>query len=376
MVYKGAGSTRTEGTPMIRCKSRNAIPKCRNRWLLVQRSSTTGPKTSSYQRYYLRSRASLSTKKNHMENESIDSTRDGTLWADGFEDLLIEMLFEDIVMDRLRGGRITNGDHVRLAEKLSTVGPRNFNSDQVKGKIARLKRRQREFTDLLKQTGLGWDSERKAPIASEEHWVNALRVRPSWKHFKTMGCPKYEQLCSIFGCSVATGTMHRASTDPTPDSDDERLLDEIMQNRGRPVTDHDAGPSNNPHVPPRPFSASYASSSCTRQQKWPIQEPAIQVQMSETLDAIKRSTESREKAANESIDFSRSRKRSKGDTSMESCGAFDLQMHCMKLLEEVQPLLPPEQFNKAFDRLLSTKVQRSFVSISDTRRSQWAWSLQ
>ena len=74
-----------------------------------------------------------------------------------------------------------------------------------------------------------------------------------------MGCAKYEQLCAIFGCSVATSTMHPGSTDPAPDSDDERLLDEEMQNRGRPVTDHDAGPSGDPQVSPRPFSASYAS---------------------------------------------------------------------------------------------------------------------
>ncbi|KAF5458790.1 hypothetical protein F2P56_022795 [Juglans regia] len=311
-----------------------------------------------------------------MENDTIDSTRDGSLWADGFEDLLIEMLYEDTISDRLRGGRITNDDHVRLAERLSAVGPRNFNSDQVKGKIARLKRRQREFTDLMKQTGLGWDSARKAPVASEEHWMNAIRVRPSWKHFKTYGCPKYEQLCTIFGCSVATGTMHRASTDPAPDSDDERLLDEEQQGRGRPFTDHDAAPSADPHIPPRPFSASYASGSRTRQRGGPMSNPAIQVQMSETLDAIKRSAEAREQAAMESMEYSRSRKRSKGNTSMESSGAFDLQMHCMKLLEEVQPPLPTDLFNKAFDRLLSTKVQRAFVSISDARRSQWAWSLQ
>ena len=73
------------------------------------------------------------------------------------------------------------------------------------------------------------------------------------------------------------------------------------------------------------------------------------MQMSETLDAIKRSAEAIEKAAMKSMEYSRSRKRSKRDTSMESSGAFDLQRHCMKLLEEVQPPPPPEQFNKAFD---------------------------
>ncbi|KAF5466088.1 hypothetical protein F2P56_016045 [Juglans regia] len=222
---------------MNRCKSRNGNPKRRNRCLAAHKSITTGPKTRSYQRYYLRSTSRSSSHKIYMENETIDSTRDASLWADGFEVILIDILYEDTLMGSLRGGRITNSDHVRLAERLSAVGPRKFNSDQVKGKLARLKRRQREFTDLMKQTGLGWDPERKAPVASEEYWANALRVRPSWKNFKTMGCAKYEQLCAIFGCSVATGTMHRASTDPAPDSDDEHLLDEEMGNRGTPLAD-------------------------------------------------------------------------------------------------------------------------------------------
>ena len=82
-------------------------------------------------------------------------------------------------MVRLRGGRIINGDHVRFAERLFAVGPRNFNFDQIKGKLARLKQRQQKFTNLMKQTCLGWDPERKAPVASEEHWANAFRILQS-----------------------------------------------------------------------------------------------------------------------------------------------------------------------------------------------------
>ncbi|KAG2671276.1 hypothetical protein I3760_14G126400 [Carya illinoinensis] len=306
-----------------------------------------------------------------MDNDTMENGRDREIWNDGFEDQLVDMLYEDTLMNRLRGGRITNGDNVRLAEQLSAVSHKKFNSEQVKGKIARLKRKQREFTDLMKQTGLGWDSERKAPVASEEHWANALR------NFKTWGCPRYEQLCTIFGCAVAIGTMHRASTEPAPDSDDERLLDEEMLNRGRPVIDNDGGPSTRiPRQPATPFSASYASGSRRRQRRGPAMDEGLQAQMTDTLEEIRRSAEVRREAAMEVMESSRSRKRNKGEHSMESDGAFDLQMHCMKLLEEVQPPLSTEQFNKCFDRLLLTKVQRSFVSISEDRRSKWAWSLQ
>ncbi|XP_035543581.1 uncharacterized protein LOC118347669 [Juglans regia] len=212
----------------------------------------------------------------------METPHDRDLWSDGFEDVLVDLLYEDTLMDRLRGGRITTADNVRLAERLSAIGPNKFNCDQVKGKIALLKRRQREFTDLMKQTGLGWDQERKAPVASEEYWANAISVRSSWKHYKTHGCPKYEQLCAIFGCSVATGTMGRASTDPAPDSDDERLLEEDMLTCGQPVTDqeHPPSPSGVPLHSSTPFSASYASGSRRRQRTLlTFQNAALQQQM-------------------------------------------------------------------------------------------------
>ncbi|KAG6619847.1 hypothetical protein I3843_13G093200 [Carya illinoinensis] len=200
--------------------------------------------------------------------------RDLLLWDDGMEDALINFLYEDTIAYRLRGGKITHNDHFRLVERLLGYGTKKFNSEQVKGKIAHLKRRQRELTDLMRQTGLGWDPNRKAPMTSQEHWEKAIRVRNSFKHFKTNGCPRYEELCAIFGCSVAMGTLHRALTDPTPTSDEEDLLDEELQNRGGPSPDDEGGTS--PHSPMygstqsrRPFSASYSSGSHQRQRVGP-----------------------------------------------------------------------------------------------------------
>ncbi|KAG6690873.1 hypothetical protein I3843_10G033500 [Carya illinoinensis] len=146
------------------------------------------------------------------------------------EDVLINFLYDDTISERIQGGKITHNDHVRLAERLSDYRTKKFNSKQVKGKITHLKRRQREFTDLMRQTGLGWDPNRKAPVASEEHWANAIRVRNSFNHFKSNECPRYEELCAIFGCSVAMGTLHRASTKPTPTCEEEDLLDEELRN--------------------------------------------------------------------------------------------------------------------------------------------------
>lgn len=92
------------------------------------------------------------------------------------KDVLVDFLYEDTIMYRLRGERITHSDHIRLVEQLSNHGPKNFNSKQIKGKIASLKRRQRELMDLMKKIKLVWDPKKKSPVASEEHWANAIKV--------------------------------------------------------------------------------------------------------------------------------------------------------------------------------------------------------
>ncbi|KAG2718976.1 hypothetical protein I3760_03G244700 [Carya illinoinensis] len=212
--------------------------------------------------------------------------RDWLLWDDGMEDVLINFLYDDFIAGRIRGRKITHNDHVRLAERLSDYGTKKFNSKQVKGKIARLKRRQREFTDLMRQIGLGWDPYRKALVASEEQWANAIR------------------LCAIFGCSVAMGTLHRASIEPAPTSEEEDLLEKELQNRGGPFQDDEGGPS--PPSPMygstqsrRPLSAAYSSGSRRRQRAGSSHSAVMNEQMSRTLEAIEKSSEARRMAAEE-----------------------------------------------------------------------------
>ncbi|KAG6621620.1 hypothetical protein I3842_Q016000 [Carya illinoinensis] len=292
--------------------------------------------------------------------------RDRLLWDDGIEDVLVNFLYKDTIVGRLRGGKILHNDHVRLVERLSDLGMKKFNSEQVKGKIAHLKRRQRKFTDLMRQIGLGWDPDRKA------------LVRNSFKHFKTNGCPRYEELCAIFGCSVAMGTLHRASTQPAPTSEEEDLLDEELRNQGGPSLDDEGGPS--PPSPmygstqsKRPLSTAYCSGSHQRQKAGPSHSIAMNEKMSKTLEAIEKSSKARRMAAEEWRTLKRSR-----DNCMEidDVVSRDYLTRCFQLLDEVEPRLPFDQWNKAFSRLTGDKaLQRLFVAISAERRAEWAWSL-
>ncbi|XP_035549320.1 uncharacterized protein LOC109000951 [Juglans regia] len=164
----------------------------------AMRPATKAPKTRGHQRYHLRS----CHVSHHQQT-------DRKLWGNGLEDTLIEMMHEDVISGKVRAGKFSCKNHVLYAQHLSTLGSKLLNDEQVKGKIKRLKKRHLMFTDLMGQTGMGWDPYTKAVIGSDEHWANAIRVKSDWKYFRNAGCPLYAELCTIFGASVATGTQSR-----------------------------------------------------------------------------------------------------------------------------------------------------------------------
>ncbi|KAF5477446.1 hypothetical protein F2P56_004086 [Juglans regia] len=127
--------------------------------------------------------------------DDVEVVRDRELWSSGFEEMPIDAL-------------------------------------QVKGKIFRLQKIQREFTDLMGQTGMGWNPITKTIIGTEEHCANAIRVQSQWKKYKTNGCANYDILCMIFGLAVATGVLHYASMQEPPSRKEEQQLEDELRARG------------------------------------------------------------------------------------------------------------------------------------------------
>ena len=60
--------------------------------------------------------------------------------------------------------------------EVNSEGKRNFNLKQLKQKFNRLRSMYREFFDLLKHTGFGWDAKTNTVTALQETWQNYIRV--------------------------------------------------------------------------------------------------------------------------------------------------------------------------------------------------------
>ncbi|KAF5454008.1 hypothetical protein F2P56_023709 [Juglans regia] len=183
---------------------------------------------------------------------------------------------------------------------------------------------------------------------------------------------------------VATRVLHHASSQEPPTINEERRLEELRAQG--PVLGNAKGLAidvNDMDVSLQSGRSSSQASSCDsrrRQREGPFMQ--VPTEISNCLFAIARSSAARAKL--DEVLYG-TRKRGKGETSSESVGSqsdggesdgsFERQSHCVRLLEGITPPLPSEQFNLAWERLLDRAVQMDFLAMSESRRTEWVWSL-
>ncbi|KAG2725797.1 hypothetical protein I3760_01G083300 [Carya illinoinensis] len=260
------------------------------------------------------------------------------------------------------------------------MGRSKYDASQIKGKIHRLKGKQRLFSDLISQTGTGWDLETGIVIASDEHWSHAIRAKSQWKNFHHASCPKYEELCTIFGASIATGAHAHASAQPPPTAEEEVQRDEDM--RGRTNVRRRMNVGNQDGVvmdsPEMDGLFRYGQSSvclgqnpCRRRRG---ATPGLQQEMLNCLSELVRTSIARRKRYEERDEASSS-KHSRSTHSSKSDAHFDKHTQCVKLLQQLEPPLPPKNFLRAYNSLMDNKHQNGFLALEPINRRLWAMSL-
>ncbi|XP_040995760.1 uncharacterized protein LOC121241935 [Juglans microcarpa x Juglans regia] len=299
-------------------------------------------------------------------DDSENTIRDHEIWGNGMEEIFIDMLYQDAFHSRLKGGKITFREHGVYAQRLTAIGVKVFEVNQVCGKLTRLKGLQCLFTNLLSP---------KTVVASDKCWENAIRVKSKWGRFCTFGCPEYEELCTIFGASVAYGTMQHASTQLLADSDEERRLDEEMRARSPPTFGNRQGlPIDNDDFIDlmgivSPSVDAPTQSSHRRQKK---KKSEFEVQLSEAVEKVKRTQIARRKQYEdrEAVDSSKHRKGSQ-PTNASNAG-YDPISQCATLLSELSPRLDPQQLVCAIKELLNPDMRQFFLSLDAAERDNWA----
>ncbi|XP_048334822.2 L10-interacting MYB domain-containing protein-like [Ziziphus jujuba] len=157
-----------------------------------------------------------------MENDGGD---DSNLWGTTNEKIYIDVMVDLINKGGMKDGQFSSKEWTNMLEALNNKSKRNYNMKQIKPKFNRLRSKHREFSELLQQTGFGWDAETNTVNATDEMWQNYIRVHPKATQFRKKGCEHYKLLGIIFNKSTATGVFRHASTSDPPNTDDEMELE-------------------------------------------------------------------------------------------------------------------------------------------------------
>ncbi|KAG7944121.1 hypothetical protein I3843_15G083100 [Carya illinoinensis] len=299
--------------------------------------------------------------------DDTENQRDLNLWTDGLEKMFVDLLYQETVDGKLVGSKITYRDNVRLATKMTELGKKPIDAAQIRGKITRLRQRQRLFTDLMGQTRMGWNPKTKTVIATEEHWANAIRVQSKWRKFKTNGCQDYDLLYTIFDQSVATGVLHYASTQEPPTYEEEDRLEEALRARGPILGTATDTPIDLDEVDINIDGLVCRQAGSTRRRRREPPRSGISPELSKAIEVMAASAAARAELDQKMFDEHCSRKRSKGEEESDqtaSVSSSSMASKCVKFLNDINPPLSMDHYGLEF-----------LLTMPPERRIGWIHSL-
>ncbi|XP_057784187.1 L10-interacting MYB domain-containing protein-like [Salvia miltiorrhiza] len=87
-----------------------------------------------------------------------------------------------------------------------------WDNEQLKSRYIALRKQYTSVTLLLDQSDFSWDEATGAIMASNEAWDRYIKAHPDAEMLRTIGCPIYNHLRTIFAEPVTNGTQQNGST--------------------------------------------------------------------------------------------------------------------------------------------------------------------
>ncbi|KAG6499412.1 hypothetical protein ZIOFF_039198 [Zingiber officinale] len=233
------------------------------------------------------------------------------------------------------------------------------------------------FTALLAHTSVTMDPDTGKVNAPEEVWAEFyMKNKREYKSIQMEGCDHFHILSEVFGGTIATGDMHRASTQLPPTSDEERELEEAFINRGvnsyvEVVDDENEDVGGEPNNRWRRV----AESSNSRRRKDPKHSriekyEACMDKWSNTMEQLSGESISRQKY----LELKAAKLEREQDISCSSGTSmfndpYSIQM-CMQILNGMESL-SIQAYTKATEAFLKLGLREIFMKIPSNRRAEW-----
>ncbi|XP_061343569.1 uncharacterized protein At2g29880-like [Gastrolobium bilobum] len=154
------------------------------------------------------------------------------IWSPGRWSPEVEKVFIKVLADHVnKGGIHDNFVWKLILDELNMKTRRSFSLIQIKLKFHWLRIKYHAFSELLLTTGFSWNVETNTLTAEDSVWQSYIQKHPEAAPFRKWGFEHFKLMANVFNTSTTTGLLHHASTIDLPNSDEEQLDNECVNDR-------------------------------------------------------------------------------------------------------------------------------------------------
>ncbi|KAL7122318.1 hypothetical protein ACP275_01G038300 [Erythranthe tilingii] len=142
-----------------------------------------------------------------------------TYWTPTMERYFIDLMLEHVH----RGNRIGHTFNKQAWTDMLAVFNSKFGSqydkDVLKGRYTNLWKLFNDIKNILSQNGFSWDETKQMVVADDYVWDTYIKIHPEARPYRTKPVLNFDDLCLIYGYTVADGRYSRSSHDVDADYD-------------------------------------------------------------------------------------------------------------------------------------------------------------
>ncbi|URE05044.1 hypothetical protein MUK42_20284 [Musa troglodytarum] len=165
----------------------------------------------------------------HGEENDTDIVDEGgfnvSVWPDEIEERFIYIMEAEVNKGNRTSTTFSKPAWRAIEETLNAQTKRNYTYTQLRNKFNQLRTRQKDFANLIKETGVRWNPGSGSVSATDEVWERLYKVYKSAKRFRKKGCPLFNKLCVIYGDTTASDFCQHISNNNPLDTDDREEID-------------------------------------------------------------------------------------------------------------------------------------------------------
>ncbi|XP_022858384.1 uncharacterized protein LOC111379261 isoform X1 [Olea europaea var. sylvestris] len=151
-----------------------------------------------------------------------------TYWTPTMERYFIDLMLEHIHRGNRTGHTFNKQAWTDMLAVFNAKFGSQYDKDVLKSRYTNLWKQFNDIKNILGQSGFSWDETRQMVVADDYLWDAYIKIHPEARPYKTKAILNFDDLCLIYGYTVADGRYSRSSHDM--DVEDENLQGAILGN--------------------------------------------------------------------------------------------------------------------------------------------------